>query len=64
MSTPDFIICLECESPLYTFEWDGSRVKEALCETCGNEQTSLFATEEEYEEMSAVAESSLGPSDS
>ena len=24
MSSPDFVICLECESPIYTFEWDGT----------------------------------------
>ncbi len=62
VSTPDFVICLECESPIYTFEWDGSRVKEALCPTCGNDQNTLFSTEEEYEEMSSAHESTYGPS--
>ncbi len=38
MSAPDFVVCLECESPIYTFEWDGGRVKEAVCPTCGNDQ--------------------------
>ena len=60
MSTPDFVICLECESPLYTFEWDGARVKEALCQTCGNDQNTLFATEEEVEEMSSLDERTAG----
>jgi hypothetical protein len=63
MSTPDFVICLECESPIYTFEWDGSKVKEALCPTCGNDQETLFSTEEEYEEMSADRDSPRGPSE-
>ena len=51
---PDFVICLECESPVYTFEWNGSRVTEATCPTCGNDQPTMFATEEEYEEMSEI----------
>ena len=51
---PDFVICLECESPVYTFEWNGARVTEAVCPTCGNEQPTMFATEEEYEEMSEM----------
>jgi len=63
MSTPDFVICLECESPIYTFEWDGVRVKEAVCPTCGNDQSTLFSTEEEIEEMSSFSERSYGPSD-
>ncbi len=49
---PDYIICLECESPVYTFEWEEDKVKEALCNICGNEDPSQFATEEELEELS------------
>jgi translation initiation factor 2 beta subunit (eIF-2beta)/eIF-5 len=64
MSAPEYVICLECESPIYTFEWDGSRVKEAVCPTCGNDQASLFSTEEEIEEMSATNESTFGRSES
>ncbi len=63
MSTPDYVICLECESPIYSFEWDGARVKEAVCPTCGNDQATLFSTEEEIEEMSALNESTFGRSD-
>ena len=63
MSSPDFVICLECESPIYTFEWDGAKVTEAICTTCGNDQPNLFASEEEYEEMSAMDERSRGPSE-
>ncbi|MCJ7756119.1 MAG: hypothetical protein MUP13_16270 [Thermoanaerobaculales bacterium] len=63
MSAPDFVVCLECESPIYTFEWDGERVKEAVCPTCGNDQKTLFSTEEEMEEMSAYNESTYGRSD-
>ena len=60
MSTPDYVICLECEAPLYTFEWDGARVTEALCSTCGNDNPALFSTEEEYEEMSERNDVSRG----
>lgn len=51
MSIPDYIICLECESPLYTFEWKKDKIKEAMCEICGNEDPTQFATEGEYEDL-------------
>ncbi len=50
--TPDYIICLECDTPSYVFEWRDDKVTEALCSTCGNEDPEQFATEEEYEELS------------
>jgi hypothetical protein len=50
--TPDYLICLECESPVYVFEWKGGQLKEAVCELCGNEDPQQFATEEEYEDLS------------
>ncbi len=51
--TPEYLICLECESPTYVFEWLDGKVLEAQCTTCGNEDPSQFATEEELEEMTA-----------
>jgi hypothetical protein len=51
MAHPDYLICLECESPVYAFEWQDGRVLEAVCPTCGNEDLASFATEEELEEM-------------
>jgi len=56
MSEPDFIICLECESPVYIFEWNGERISEASCTTCGNEKLALFTTDEAYGEMMASEE--------
>jgi translation initiation factor 2 beta subunit (eIF-2beta)/eIF-5 len=50
---PDFLICLECESPVYVFEWQEDRLVEAICLACGNEDLSQFATESELEDMSS-----------
>jgi hypothetical protein len=50
--TPDYLICLECETPCYVFEWDDDKVKEAICTVCGNDEPAQFTTEEEYEELS------------
>ena len=52
MAQPDFLICLECESPVYVFEWEDGRVSEIVCPVCGNDDLVGFATEEELDEMS------------
>ena len=49
--TPDYVICLECESPTYIFEWRDGVLIEAQCTLCGNEDVSQFITESDYEEM-------------
>jgi translation initiation factor 2 beta subunit (eIF-2beta)/eIF-5 len=54
MAIPEYVICLECETPVYTFEWAGGRVVEAICPQCGNDDPAAFATEEEYEEFSGA----------
>lgn len=51
MHTPDFLICLECESPCYIFEWRGDKVLEALCQVCGNDDPELFVTPAEMEDL-------------
>lgn len=48
-SSPDYVICCDCETPCYAFEWKEGKVKEAVCETCGNDETETFLTEEEYD---------------
>jgi|GEM_PF-1680465 len=53
--TPDYLICLECESPVYVFEWEDDKVVEALCTVCGNDEPSQFATEDDFEEMSLTS---------
>lgn len=52
MAQPDYLICMECESPVYVFEWQEGRVVEVVCPVCGNDDPANFATEEEIEEMS------------
>lgn len=45
----DYLICLECESPCYIFEFKNEALVEAMCEVCGNEDVDLFLPEEEFE---------------
>ena len=49
MSLPEYLICLECETPNYVFEWQDGAIVEILCESCGNEDPDLFVTEDEFE---------------
>lgn len=51
MAEPEFIICLNCETPCYIFEWGDDGLVEALCEACGNEDPEQFTTEEELDAM-------------
>ena len=50
LDEPDFFICLGCESPCYTFEWNDKkgRLIEALCQICGNDSVEEFHTEDEF----------------
>ena len=56
MAEPDYLICMECDSPVYTFEWREGRLQEAVCPVCGNEDLTSFATEEELEDMATMDE--------
>lgn len=51
MADPDYVVCLECDTPSYVFQWAGGTIVEAICQACGNDDPSLFCTEEELEEM-------------
>lgn len=51
MDAPEYLICINCETPCYTFEWESGRVTEALCQTCGDDEPDEFVTEEEFEAM-------------
>jgi translation initiation factor 2 beta subunit (eIF-2beta)/eIF-5 len=59
MACPDYLVCLECESPVYVFEWQDGQVVEVQCPVCGNEDPSSFATEEELDAMSTEREEDL-----
>lgn len=51
MSTPDYIVCLDCETPCYTFEWTNDKITEVLCQACGNDQPDQFALPEDLEDL-------------
>ena len=54
MAVPDYLICLECETPTYVFEWANGKVLEATCPVCGNDDPASFLSEEEYDEMTVA----------
>ncbi len=54
MARPEYLICLECESPCYVFEYKEGVVTEIMCEVCGEEEPELFATSEEFEGMQSA----------
>jgi len=53
MAEPDYMVCLECETPCYNFEWSYKHGKaiEVFCQACGNDKLELFNTEDEYEDL-------------
>lgn len=53
MAIPEYLICVECETPCYVFEWEEGKVKEALCEVCGNDEPEDFMTQEELDDLGA-----------
>ncbi len=50
MGEPEFLICLVCETPTYVFEYKEDKLSSALCQTCGNDESSEFVTEAEFEQ--------------
>ena len=57
MSEPDFLVCLNCETPCYSFEWAEGKLSQILCMACGNEEPDEFSTEEDLEALSSESES-------
>ena len=43
----DYLICTQCNTPCYVFEMDGSRITEAICHVCGNDEVRFFNVGEE-----------------
>lgn len=52
MAAPDYLVCLECETPCYVFEWRDGKVTEALCQVCGNDDPESFLSPAELEDLS------------
>jgi hypothetical protein len=48
---PEYLICLQCETPTYQFELTSGKVTNAVCGTCGNDDLEEFMTEAELEEL-------------
>ncbi len=51
MARPEYLICLNCESPTYIFEWKADEVLEAYCETCTSEEVDQFLTPDDFDAM-------------
>jgi hypothetical protein len=58
---PEYVICLECESPSYVFEWENDRPVEAFCALCGNDDPALFASEDGLEELTSADDGKVDP---
>lgn len=48
---PEYLICLQCETPTYQFEFDRGKLQSAVCTACGNDDPSDFMTEAELEDQ-------------
>ncbi len=50
MDEPEYLICLQCETPTYQFEYVNGKLATVICNTCGADDVSDFVTETELEE--------------
>ncbi|MDQ3281840.1 MAG: hypothetical protein M3Q69_10540 [Acidobacteriota bacterium] len=48
---PEYLICLQCETPTYEFDLTNGKVTTIVCGTCGNDDPEEFMTEAGLEEM-------------
>jgi uncharacterized Zn finger protein (UPF0148 family) len=55
---PEYLVCLECETPCYEFAWKDGEIQEILCLICGNEDPEQFMTSEDLEAMADSQEHS------
>ncbi|HEX6094819.1 MAG TPA: hypothetical protein VF432_00740 [Thermoanaerobaculia bacterium] len=51
---PEYLICLQCETPTYQFEYAAGKLATVVCTTCGNDDVTEFMTEAELEESSGA----------
>ena len=49
---PEYLICLQCDTPTYQFEFTAGKLTTVACTTCGNDDVSDFMSEAEYDELS------------
>jgi hypothetical protein len=51
MSDPEYLICLQCETPTYQFEYDSAgELATVICNACGTDDPADFMTEAELED--------------
>jgi hypothetical protein len=50
MASPEYLVCLDCETPCYEFEWEDGKISEVICPACGNEDPEQFVMPDEIEE--------------
>jgi hypothetical protein len=48
---PEYLICLQCETPTYQFEFVNGKLATIVCAVCGADDPSDFVTEAEYDEQ-------------
>ena len=52
MDQPEYLICLQCETPTYEFEYDDKgKLSTIVCNVCGNDDPTDFMTESELEDQ-------------
>lgn len=51
MDSPEYLICLNCETPCYTFEFADGKITEAMCLVCGVDDLDEFLGQEDYDLM-------------
>lgn len=51
MASPEYLICLDCETPCYVFEWRDGEITEIMCLACGNDEPDQFAVPDDYDAM-------------
>jgi translation initiation factor 2 beta subunit (eIF-2beta)/eIF-5 len=51
MAAPEYVVCLECETPCYFFEWKDGEVVEVICEVCGEDDPDLFAAPDDWDAL-------------
>ncbi len=51
MAAPEYLTCINCETPCYQFEWANEKVTEAFCAACGADEVEEFMTEEDFEAL-------------